>query len=402
MTEPNTQLDYGLFDADNHYYEPYDCFTRHIEPAFKDQAVRVEVGEDGLGRTYIGDHTTLFTPVMMCDSIGPPGSFKGMVCDDTADSEIPTISPRVSWPAYMNRDARVRLMDDQGVEAAIFLPTAAVCLEYDLYKMGPAAAFANLRSFNRWVEEDWGFSYQDRIFAVPMLSLADIDLAVAEVERVLALGARFVHLNPGPAYGRSPADPHFDPFWARVAEAGVPVIYHIGDSGYNELVGANWGQPVEANLFEHTPLQNYLGLCDRPIQDTMAALVLGNLFTRFPTLKVLSVENGCRWVRPLLTDMDHAARMARSRGLTGIPSEIFREHVYVAPFWEDDAHDLVGLIGAEHVLLGSDFPHPEGEANPIDYLNALRGMDEATVRLIMRDNAARLAGYQPSAATAAA
>jgi hypothetical protein len=58
------------------------------------------------------------------------------------------------------------------------------------------------------------------IFAVPMLSLLDISRAVAELNRVIKAGARLVHLCPGPAGGRSPADPLFDPFWVIADESG--------------------------------------------------------------------------------------------------------------------------------------------------------------------------------------
>jgi hypothetical protein len=91
----------------------------------------------------------------------------------------------------------------------------------------PEATFANLRAFNRWIEDDWGFSHQNRIIGVPMLSLVDIELCVGELERVLKAGTRIVHLRPGPVNGRSPADPNFNPFWSRVQEAGIPEMTAI-------------------------------------------------------------------------------------------------------------------------------------------------------------------------------
>jgi predicted TIM-barrel fold metal-dependent hydrolase len=384
-----SDLGYGLVDADNHYYEPYDCFTRFAEPAFRDQAVNVVVGDDGYGRVFIGTRPAPWRPIIQADLIAPPGANKGLVSGDPTYEE-PTLIRPLDIPAFMHRDARLKLMDEQGVQGAILLPTTAVCLEYYLYDDGPAAAFANLRAFNRWLEEDWGFAHEERIFGIPMLSLADIDLAVAELDRVLERGARAVHLNPGPAYGRSPADPHFDPFWARVQEAGVPVIFHIGYSGYNEMVGVHWGERTHVSLYEQTALQNFLGLCDRPITDTFAALILGGLFERFPDLRILSVENGCRWARPFMADVDHAAKLSRVHKAKERPSDVFRRHFYVAPFWEDSGVDLAGLIGVDHVLLGSDFPHPEGEANPIDFVNSLAGLDDADIRRIMRDNTAAL------------
>jgi predicted TIM-barrel fold metal-dependent hydrolase len=391
-----SRLGYGLVDADSHYYEPYDCFTRHIEKRYEDRVVHHVLHDDGLHRTYIGDRPFAWRPVAICDLVSPPGATKhsvGVNPEQSHITKIPTIVPR-DFPAFMNRDARLKLMDVQGVEANVMLPTEGVMVEYELYHEGPEVAFANLRSFNRWLEDDWGYDYQNRLFAVPLLSLADIDLGVAELERVLAAGARFVHLNVGPAYGRSPADPHFDPFWARVQEAGVPVVYHISNSGYNELVCVNWGFPAHPSIFEESPLQQFLGRGTRPITDTMAALVLGDLFGRFPRLKVMSVENGSSWVSQLLDDMDHSTKLSRVPWSTrkGKPSEIFKEHVYVAPFWEDSGTALTHVIGVDHVLMGSDFPHAEGEDEPINFINALEGLGEDDIRRVMRENTAALIG----------
>src|SRR5258708_15638130 len=125
-------------------------------------------------------------------------------------------------PAYVDREARLAAMDAQGVEATLLFPTLAVCVEHFM-KHDPVQLYANFEAFNRWLEDDWGYAHQNRIFAAPLVSLRNVDLAVAELERVLDLGARVVSLRPGPAFGHSPADPMFDPFWAPGDEAGGPV-----------------------------------------------------------------------------------------------------------------------------------------------------------------------------------
>lgn len=76
----------------------------------------------------------------------------------------------------------------------------------------------------------------------------------------------------------------------------------------------------------------------------------------------------------------------------GRPSEIFREHVYVAPYHEENIPALVDLIGADRVLLGSDFPHPEGLAHPRDFAAGLSDLPTEDVRRIMRDNGRELVG----------
>jgi predicted TIM-barrel fold metal-dependent hydrolase len=188
-------------------------------------------------------------------------------------------------------------------------------------------------------------------------------------------------------YGRSPADEYFDPFWARVAEAGVPVAFHAGDAGYNELVTTLWGEPGRLPSRKMSAFQMYLGH-HRPIMDTLAALVLQNLFTRFPTLRVVSIEQGSEWVPSLLRELDLAYRSRRE--LPERPSDVFRRHVWIAPFHEEDILELVELIGPDHVLFGSDYPHPEGLAPPSDFLDALEPLPADAQRRIVCDNTAEL------------
>ncbi len=138
---------------------------------------------------------------------------------------------------------------------------------------------------------------------------------------------------------------------------------------------------------------------ERAIHDTLAALITHNLFGRFPTLTVLSIENGSEWVRPLLKKLDRAAKTCGPRdwpfGDPGErPREIFKRHIKVAPYPEDDSIDLVRLIGAGAVIAGSDYPHPEGLPEPTEFADRLLQLDAAESRLIMRDTTAALLGLR--------
>src|SRR5690606_26422159 len=98
---------------------------------------------------------------------------------------------------YRDRDARLAKLDEQGLDGAVLFPTLGCGVEQALVNDIPATT-ASLTAFNRWLEDDWGYSYKDRLIAAPMISLADVDAAVAEVDRVLAAGARVVHVRPAP------------------------------------------------------------------------------------------------------------------------------------------------------------------------------------------------------------
>jgi predicted TIM-barrel fold metal-dependent hydrolase len=389
-------MDYPLIDADGHYYEPDDCFSRHIEARYKDATIRVERGSDDLGRVYAGGNRT-FMSVMPGDYASAPGALQGLFVGkvDEGFSHREVINAR-DYPAFTNREARLALMDDQGVEASILLPTLAVAVEYDL-EPDLNVLYASLRAFNRWLEEDWGFGTDGRIYGVPMVSLMDVNQAVAELQRLIEAGSRLVHLRPGPIGGRSPGHPDLDPFWALAAEAGVSVIFHVSNSGYNHVYGHLWGEDPDNPSHAQSPLQWALCNTERPIVDTMIALTLHNLFGRHPDIKIISIENGSNWLRPLMKTVDKAAALGR-RGPTiggtlgSRPSEALAEHLRICPFPEDDVTDLISILGSDHVLFGSDYPHPEGLREPKDFVERLAGCDPATTRKVLRTNTANLLG----------
>jgi predicted TIM-barrel fold metal-dependent hydrolase len=396
MAEVDGRLGYRLWDADNHYYEPPDCFTRHLDPTLLDRGIRPAPSGSDPDAAVIGDRPFTFLANPFPETTTKPGALREMLraLSSGTFSESTVVEP--IRPEYLDRDARITLMDRQGVEAILLFPTLAVCVEHFM-KDDPDQLYANFHAFNLWLDEDWGFDHQGRIHAVPLLSLRDRDRAVAELEFVLGRGARAIALRPGPAFGRSPADPHFDPFWARVDESGVLVCFHIGESGYNEMFAPYWGEEANPSSHHQSAFQwtNLYG--DRPIMDTFAALILHNLFGRFPNVRCLSVENGSLWVPYLLKVMNKMNGMGRNGPwiggrITDRPSDIFREHVYVSPYHEEDVVALTEIIGDEHVLFGSDYPHPEGLAEPADFAETIAVLDADATRRIMRDNLRGLLG----------
>jgi predicted TIM-barrel fold metal-dependent hydrolase len=392
------KLGYPMMDADNHYYEQDDCFTRHIEPKYRDAAIRlVQVPGTGVRRWALNDRFVSFIDRNPADGVLPPGAIAGLFAGK-ADYSGNGAQPLSAFehPAYMRRPERLALMDQQNIAAALMIPTMAVLIEGD-FGDRPDVVSANYRAFNRWLEEEWTYGDDGRIYGVPLLTLLDQDWSIEELERVASLGAKFFYLKTGPVGSLSPADTAFDRFWAAVQETGLHPVFHIGDNVFARIYAAHWGEEPDRGHGQYSALQHLLCNGERPISDTLAAIVLHNLFGRFPGIKVLSVEHGSSWVPPLLKLMDKSAMMARNGAwpfgrLDAKPSEIFREHVYLTPYPEDDVQRLVDVMGVDHVLFGSDYPHPEGVAEPDDFLRLLAGMSDTDIRLIMRGNLAKLLG----------
>jgi predicted TIM-barrel fold metal-dependent hydrolase len=393
-------MEYGIFDSDSHFYETEDAFTR-----FGSERVKgfVQWWEQGKRKhLYFGTQQVTGAAIPTFDPVAKPGILhetlkelqEGKRLKGKRFGELEPVAPE-----YQHREARLAVMDEQGIEKAIFHPTLGMSVEHLMYE-DQDMLYDVFRAFNRWVDDQWGFSYGGRIYATPVIPLADVDRACAELDWALAAGARVVATTCGPAYGRSPADPYFNPFWARVNEAKAVVAYHAYAGpmiGYRRAFEALWMRPPVANVAASRMLASAIFPTHQPQMDTMLAMVLGGLFARFRDLRVASIEVGSSWVPYLLYIMDHTGgglverRVETFDGeLVGRPSDIFKKHCFVSPFPEEDVVALAGLIGPSQVLFGSDWPHPECVDPPLAYLKYLEGMSDHDVKRIMRGNALAL------------
>jgi predicted TIM-barrel fold metal-dependent hydrolase len=393
------------FDADNHYYEALDAFTRHLDPKFKDRGVR-PVQDGKHVKLLMGGRVNTFIPNPTFDPIIVPGCldplFRGQIPEGVDPRSLFQVEPLGNHPEYQGRDARLEVMDEQGLGAALLFPTLGCGVEEGL-KDDVAATMASLSAFNRWLEDDWGFAHENRIYAVPMLSLADPEAAVAEVDSLLERGARMIHLRPAPVpagngASRSLGNKVHDPVWARLAEAGVPVAFHLGDSGYEARFSGAWGGKTVFGFGSSDPLGRVITE-GRAIHDTIASLVVHGVFTRHPTLKVASIENGSDWVHALVKHLRKQANQSPWI-FAEDPLDTMRRHVWTTPYLEEDLHALADLLGVERVLFGSDWPHGEGVAQPLDFAKELGGFAEADVQRILHDNCAALLSSEPAGSAA--
>jgi predicted TIM-barrel fold metal-dependent hydrolase len=403
------QLDFAAFDADNHYYEAEDAFIRHIDPAMAKRCMQW-ADVEGRKRLLVGGRINRFIPNPTFDPIARPGSLEDYFRGRNADGlDLKTmfgdLDPMDEHPEYRDRAARVKLLDEQGLEGALLFPTLGVGMQEALKRDVPAL-HAAFRAFNLWLDEDWGFDRGDgRLYAAPMITLAAPGMAADEVGRVLGAGARLLVMVPGPVPNGegydSPGHPVFDPVWAQIAEAGVPVALHAGLSG-TARYGKLWGTGEVGGQFEafrHSvfPL---VAFQDRGISDTLAALICHGVFERHPNLRVASIENGAMWVPDLLRNLaDAHGKMPMA--FREHPLEQFRQHVWVAPYYEDDMAMLKEALGIDRLLFGSDFPHAEGLPEPIAFVEDIPTFGPDEVRKVMRDNVLELISARPAPAASA-
>jgi predicted TIM-barrel fold metal-dependent hydrolase len=391
-------FDFAPIDADNHYYEPLDAFTRHLDRRFKERGVQVVVDDREHTQVVIGGRVNRFIPNPTFDPIIVPGCldlmFRGQIPDGVDPRTLMKVEPL--RPEYRDRDERVAVARRQGLGAVMLFPTLGCGVEEAL-KHDVPATMASLSAFNHWLEEDWGFAYDDTLVAAPMLSLADPDLALEELDSLINRGARVVHIRPAPVpaehdTSRSLGDHAHDQVWARLAEASIPVAFHLGDSGYNAFT-AMWGGSATFEAFTNTSILSRVLVSDRAIHDTIASMVIDGVFVRHPTLRVASIENGSDWVALLVKRLKKQANQT-PWAFTEDPVEQIRRNVWVTPYYEENLRALADLIGVDRILFGSDWPHGEGLAEPLDFAKELDGFDQIAVRKIMRDNALEFLGTE--------
>ena len=385
------------FDADNHYYEALDAFTRHLDPAWGPRTLEwAEIN----GRRYhvLGGKVSRAVVNPTFDPVASPGVLKDYFRGNpNGDDPLELLKARDRIKdEYRDRDARLATMDVHGLSKAWMFPTLGMVYEEEL-RHDPEAVTVLFTAFNRWVEEDWGFAYQDRIFAAPYLTLVDVDWACAELEWALERDARTIVMRPAAPTTASgqlpPTDPSFDPFWARVNEAGITVVVHAGDSGYSSNGYAKDG--FTSSFKSSVPQPIKMLQLERPVEDFLSSLIADQLFHRFPNLRVASVENGSGFLRGLFHRLD-ALGHKMAGWFPEDPVETFRRHIWINPFWEDDVHELLDLMGPERVIFGSDWPHIEGMPTPLDYLEELTGLEQKVVDLVVRENTAELNERRPA------
>ena len=391
---PSRTLDFEVFDADNHMYETRDALTKHVPREYQGVIDYVEVR----GRTKIVVKGVIseYIPNPTFDVVARPGAqeeyFKRGNPEGKSYREI-VGKPIRALPAFREPGARAELMDELGIDRALMFPTLASLVEERL-RDDVEATHAVIHALNEWMLETWTFNYHDRIFPAPVITLPIVERAIEELEWVVERGARVVLIRPAPVPSirgvtRSPGLPEFDPFWRRVVDLDVLVAMHSSDSGYARYVN-DWEGTREFLPFKLSAFRS-VAMGHRPIEDTMAAMICHGALSRFPELRIAVVENGSGFVRPLFQNLGEAYRMMPQE-FAEHPIDVFKRNVWVHPFHEEDIKGLVELLGAEHVLFGSDFPHPEGMSDPITYVDELEGLPRDDVVKIMGGNLAGLVG----------
>jgi predicted TIM-barrel fold metal-dependent hydrolase len=390
------ELPYPTFDADNHLYENRDALTKFLPREYEGVIRYVEV--DGRTKLAIKDKITDYIPNPTFAKVAVPG---GANLDITKKGAKEFGAPlagvgfgkMVAMPgidAFFDPEPRLALMKEMGIDRTLLWPTLASALEERLAD-DPDATCAVVHALNEWMHEHWSYVYADSIFSTPIISLAVLERAMEELELIAERGARIflIRVAPVPTWkGRkSFALPEFDPFWERVQELDITVGMHSGDPGYHRYINEWEGLNAEMSISRHARRANpaFVTLSSEKdsLVDALASVIGHGLATRFPRLRFMPVEFSSKWIRPFyqkLQDRYESAPVIFDEN----PVEVFNRSVWVHAFHEPEPKGLIDLgIPVDHIMFGSDFPHPEGMSDPLAYAEVVKDLPMDQQALIM-------------------
>ncbi|WP_163550172.1 amidohydrolase family protein [Candidatus Frankia nodulisporulans] len=400
-------LDFPVFDADNHMYETTDAFTKYLPASHAGLVKYVQIN----GRTKIALRNVIseYIPNPTFNVVAPPGAQEiefrlKNPSSKTKAGDIEAVPPPKyikAPPAYFNPADRLELMNELSIDRAMMWPTLASLLEERLAD-DPESAVVVVHALNEWMFEHWSYNFEERIFPTPVITLPFVDKALRELDYVLERGARAILVRPAPVPGhggvrRSFALPEYDPFWKKVEESGVVVGMHASDDGFQRYINEFEGVRGEFLPFDSKPSAFSLILNSehRYIKDVVTSIIAHGLATRFPAIRFLPVENGSSWVRPLVTQFQKHYDRDPSM-FEEDPMVTWRRSIFVHPFHEEDVVSLVQTIGADNVVFGSDYPHPEGLFDPVTFVDEIDSLPLADQRKVMGENLAKIMGVDPA------
>jgi predicted TIM-barrel fold metal-dependent hydrolase len=392
-----------IFDGDSHIQEKDFSFMADYTPKkYHDKwLVESRYGDDGEYALYMGDRK-VDTAEIADGVVFPPGKLKEWLAAISTGKEIDMRIP--IEPHMYTAKARIEKLDEFGVDAALLFPGNMNCVPTFLNVAGHReksweGAYAVLHAYNQYILDEWTFNYQDRLYSAPMLALWDLDLAIKEAKWLIANGCRMVNMPMGPGMdNRAPADSYYDPLWSLLNEASIVISYHVSDATFLHDLVRQWGEePLLNRRKGQSAWQWMYTFSEIPVMMTMSSFVYANFFARFPNIRMISVENGAEWVPRFLYKMDKMRGMARagywSHGqMKERPSTVFKRHCFVVAYPEDDVKAIVDGIGCtDPIVMGSDYPHPEGVPAPRDFVQeALGGLSSQQVAEIMHLNGRRM------------
>lgn len=356
-------MDQLIISADSHVFEPEDLWLKALGARFGDKVPHAVDGFEGHeGRFfYLG-------------RAGEAAKMEELVDANAKDRRLEDLARAGCDPVY-----RMELMNKDGIAAEVLNPTWGLWIT----RIEDAAMrHACAEVYNDWIQEYCSQNLQ-RLLAIAMIPIVDVDWAVDELARVVRRGARGVMIGTNPLDGAKPyRDRYYDRFWAAAQEAGLPVTLHIVTGKVRDPFtyhGAREREQVPASFIE---------LFQEAAPALANEFIFGGIFDRFPNLKIFLSEYDASWLPILKYRVNRIEKFPAFDHLKKKPaSRYVDENVFAGIINDPLAAKLRSEIGVDRIMWGSDFPHP-----PCPYPNTTQNVERVLGDMSAEDRFKVVAG----------
>jgi predicted TIM-barrel fold metal-dependent hydrolase len=367
----------AFYDADSHIMELPDFLKKYADPALREAIPEVSYS------------ASIVTDEEVAVIVGQGGrhSDAHVAAQLALGDQLIASSKEIQALGAFDGAHRSQALDLLGFKRQLVFATHSVAMPFSpSSRLDAALRYGAARAHNRHMAD---FCAHDaRLLGVAVVPLDNPDLALAELELVLAAGLSAVWVPHRPCGDRSPGHVDLDPFWARLAESGTPFALHVG--GAPLQLAKAWMNNGRA------PTKDWLGggenlrtkdiaLLHEGPEAFLTMMVLDGVLERHPGLRGACVELGAGWVPELLRRLDwvvkHWSRNdANLQALRRTPSQQLTEQLAFTPFVFEAVGDLIDQSNPDLYLFSTDYPHIEGGRNPIGRFETALGERSEAVR----------------------
>lgn len=292
------------------------------------------------------------------------------------------------WAAFgaVKSIERSEALNIMGIQSQLVFPLAG--LSRFARSDDPKLVYEGSEALNRGMADFC--SHDGRLLPVGFVSLNDPERALASLNQAIEFGIKAVWLFSDAVDGRAPSHISYDPLWAVMEEAGVPIVLHIG-SGVRmpeEYMNTGVERVLEGNPFNlETTKPKDMNVLHHSIERWLTCMIYDGVLERFPKLKIGLIELGSNWIPPMMMNLDIGFKELGKfdvalRKLSLTPSDYVHRQVRVTPFHMEDTGWVLRNVGKDILMFNTDYPHPEGGSDPFgDFERSLDAVNATSEEL---------------------
>lgn len=377
----------AIYDADSHIMELPDFLKKYADADLRDDIPEVNYS------------ASLVTDEEVAVIMDQGGRHSQQHVEDQialGDSLIAK-SKEIQALGAFNPADRSKAMDLLGFQKQLVFATHSVAFPFHpSSKTDPILRYAATRAHNRHMSD---FCADDpRLMGVGIVPLDTPELAIRELDFALECGMEAIWVPHRAPIGFAPGHVDLEPFWARLSEAGVPFVLHVGGSPLQAL--KSWSNNGRAAVRDwmgggENVRTKDAAVLHQPVEAFLSMMLIDGLFERHRGLRGAAVELGAGWVPELLRRLDWVTRVYgrvdETLRFERKPSEQLIAQMGFTPFPVEDVGVLIEESSPDLYLFSSDYPHVEGGRDPIGkFEQSIGDMSESIKTQFYTENFLRL------------